>query len=68
MEQASEPNQKAVVKALLGARDAMLGIRYHMRQMGEAAGVPVGSFLFDWMLASYSSCHFYFIAPYRMCV
>ncbi|KAB1226370.1 putative phosphomevalonate kinase [Morella rubra] len=41
LEQASEPNQKAVVKALLGARDAMLGIRYHMRQMGEAAGVPV---------------------------
>lgn len=24
----------------------MLGIRYHMRQMGEAADVPVGSFLF----------------------
>lgn len=41
LEQASEPNQKAVVKALLGARDAMLGIRYHMRQMGEAAGVPI---------------------------
>ncbi|KAF5477841.1 hypothetical protein F2P56_004454 [Juglans regia] len=39
-EQASEPRKK-VVKALLGARDAMLGIRYHMRQMGEAAGVPI---------------------------
>jgi hypothetical protein len=25
----------------------MLGIRYHMRQMGEAADVPVGSFLFS---------------------
>jgi phosphomevalonate kinase len=46
LEQASEPTQEEVVKAMLGARDAMLGIRYHMRQMGEAAGVPVGSFLF----------------------
>nr|XP_023913649.1 phosphomevalonate kinase, peroxisomal [Quercus suber] len=41
LEQASEPKQDAVVKALLGARDAMLGIRYHMRLMGEAAGVPI---------------------------
>ncbi|XP_062146548.1 phosphomevalonate kinase, peroxisomal [Alnus glutinosa] len=41
LEQASEPTQEAVVKALLGARDAMLGIRYHMRQMGEAADVPI---------------------------
>ncbi|KAG2680400.1 hypothetical protein I3760_11G097600 [Carya illinoinensis] len=40
-EQASEPRKKEVVKALLGARDAMLGIRYHMRQMGEAADVPI---------------------------
>lgn len=44
MEQATEPTQEAVVKSLLGARDAMLGIRYHMRLMGEAAGVPVGYF------------------------
>ncbi|TXG61526.1 hypothetical protein EZV62_012889 [Acer yangbiense] len=41
MEQASEPIQEAVVKSLLGARDVMLGIRYHMCQMGEAAGVPI---------------------------
>ncbi|KAI9191500.1 hypothetical protein LWI28_009219 [Acer negundo] len=41
IEQASEPIQEAVVKSLLGARDVMLGIRYHMRQMGEAAGVPI---------------------------
>lgn len=41
MEQATEPTQEAVVKSLLGARDAMLGIRYHMRLMGEAAGVPI---------------------------
>uniref|UniRef100_A0A2N9IGV4 phosphomevalonate kinase n=1 Tax=Fagus sylvatica TaxID=28930 RepID=A0A2N9IGV4_FAGSY len=41
LEQASEPRQEAVVKALLGARDAMLRIRYHMRLMGEAAGVPI---------------------------
>ncbi|KAF8391857.1 hypothetical protein HHK36_022195 [Tetracentron sinense] len=30
-----------VLKALLGARDAVLEIRFHIRQMGEAAGVPV---------------------------
>lgn len=41
MEQATEPNQQAIVKALLGARDAMLEIRNHMRQMGEAAGIPI---------------------------
>lgn len=34
---------QAVVKALLGARDAMLAIRYQMRYMGEAAGIPVRS-------------------------
>lgn len=43
MEQTTEPSQEAVVKALLGAREAMLGIRHHMRQMGEAAGIPVHS-------------------------
>lgn len=42
MEQAAGPSQEAVVKSLLGARDAMIGIRHHLRQMGEAAGVPVG--------------------------
>uniref|UniRef100_A0A5B6ZFX2 phosphomevalonate kinase n=1 Tax=Davidia involucrata TaxID=16924 RepID=A0A5B6ZFX2_DAVIN len=41
MEQASEPSQAEIVKALLGARDAMLRIRCHMRQMGEAAGIPI---------------------------
>ena len=40
----SEPNQETVIKALLSAKDAMLRIRYHMRLMGEAAGVPVSSF------------------------
>ena len=44
IEQASEPNKEAVIKALLGAKEAMLGIIYHMRLMGEAAGVPVSSF------------------------
>lgn len=44
IEQASDPIKEAVIKALLGAKDAMLGIRYHMRLMGEAAGVPVSSF------------------------
>ncbi|QHO56980.1 putative phosphomevalonate kinase [Arachis hypogaea] len=41
IEQASEPNKEAVIKALLGAKEAMLGIRYHMCLMGEAAGVPI---------------------------
>ncbi|XP_054808953.1 phosphomevalonate kinase, peroxisomal isoform X1 [Prosopis cineraria] len=41
IDQASEPNKEAVIKALLGAKDAMLQIRYHMRTMGEAAGVPI---------------------------
>ncbi|KAK7317142.1 hypothetical protein RJT34_01120 [Clitoria ternatea] len=41
IEQASEPNKEAVIKALLGAKDAMLEIRHHMRLMGEAAGVPI---------------------------
>ncbi|KAL4558205.1 hypothetical protein LXL04_036403 [Taraxacum kok-saghyz] len=35
-----------IVKALLGARDVMLNIRSQMRQMGEAAGIPVSSFVF----------------------
>jgi hypothetical protein len=46
IEQSTEPSQEAVVKALLGARSAMVEIRNLMRQMGEAAGVPVGFFLF----------------------
>ena len=41
MEQATQQCQEAIAKALLGARDAMLEIRRHMREMGEAAGVPV---------------------------
>lgn len=40
-EQASDPNKEAVIKALLDAKEAMLGIRYLMRLMGEAAGVPI---------------------------
>ncbi|KAL6536362.1 hypothetical protein OROGR_012934 [Orobanche gracilis] len=36
-----EPNQTEVIKALLGARDAMLSIRCNMRKMGEAAGIPI---------------------------
>lgn len=41
IEQASDPNKEAVIKALLGSKEAMVGIRYHMRLMGEAAGVPI---------------------------
>ena len=49
IEQASEPNKEAIIKALLGAKEAMLGIRYRMSQMGEAAGVPVSSWT-NWAL------------------
>lgn len=41
LERANEPSQADIVKGLLGARDAMLGIRYYMRKMGEAAGIPI---------------------------
>ncbi|CAN4076318.1 unnamed protein product [Withania somnifera] len=41
LERANEPTQAEVVKELFGARDAMLRIRYHMRKMGEAAGIPI---------------------------
>ncbi|XP_010261591.1 PREDICTED: phosphomevalonate kinase [Nelumbo nucifera] len=41
MKQATEPYGEAVVKALIGARDAILEIRLQMRQMGEAAGIPI---------------------------
>nr|AMB15002.1 phosphomevalonate kinase [Tripterygium wilfordii] len=41
VELAKEPNQEAIIKALLGARGAMLDIRNYMRQMGEAAGIPI---------------------------
>ncbi|KAK4375196.1 hypothetical protein RND71_005873 [Anisodus tanguticus] len=41
VESANEPSQAENVKELLGARDAMLGIRYYTRKMGEAAGIPI---------------------------
>lgn len=41
LERANEPTQAEIVKELLGARDAMLRIRYQMRKMGEAAGIPI---------------------------
>ncbi|XP_024997030.1 phosphomevalonate kinase, peroxisomal [Cynara cardunculus var. scolymus] len=41
MEQASEAISLEIVKALFGARDAILNIRCHMRQMGQAAGIPI---------------------------
>ncbi|KAG6788584.1 hypothetical protein POTOM_004655 [Populus tomentosa] len=47
IEQATEPGQEVVFKALLGARSTMFEIRNHMRQMGEAAGVPVAA---EWLL------------------
>nr|AZB52793.1 phosphomevalonate kinase 1 [Centranthera grandiflora] len=34
-------NQIEVIRALLGARDAMQEIRTNMRKMGEAAGIPI---------------------------
>lgn len=45
---------QAILKALLGARDAMLEIRYHMRKMGEAAGIPVCSLSVPFL------CHMHF--------
>ncbi|XP_031391709.1 phosphomevalonate kinase, peroxisomal [Punica granatum] len=41
LELAKEPKDEAVVKALSGARRAMLSIRHYMWLMGEAAGVPI---------------------------
>ncbi|KAI3692188.1 hypothetical protein L6452_31999 [Arctium lappa] len=41
MEQASEAISLEIVKALFGAKDAILNIRCHMRQMGQAAGIPI---------------------------
>ncbi|XP_021905046.1 phosphomevalonate kinase, peroxisomal isoform X2 [Carica papaya] len=41
MQHATEPNKEAILRTLFGARDAMLRIRHHMRQMGESAGVPI---------------------------
>ncbi|KAK9076263.1 hypothetical protein SSX86_004596 [Deinandra increscens subsp. villosa] len=39
--QFSEESHIELVEALLGAREAMLKIWCHMRQMGEAAGIPI---------------------------
>lgn len=64
IEQASEPNKEAIVKALLGAKDAMLGIRYHMRMMGEAAGVPVSSST-NWILIFIVLCLYVIGFPYK---
>lgn len=61
MEQATEPSQQAVVKALLGARDAMLEIRNRMRQMGEAAGIPVCSFFHFFFLLNFGKMTFMFL-------
>ncbi|KAJ8560267.1 hypothetical protein K7X08_004325 [Anisodus acutangulus] len=41
VERANEPSQAEIVKELLGAQDAMLGIRYYTCKMGEAAGIPI---------------------------
>ncbi|XP_020256690.1 phosphomevalonate kinase, peroxisomal-like isoform X2 [Asparagus officinalis] len=41
MEQVADQHQKSVIKTLLEARDAFLEIRFHMQQMGNAAGVPI---------------------------
>ncbi|XP_022736387.1 phosphomevalonate kinase, peroxisomal-like isoform X2 [Durio zibethinus] len=41
MEGVAEPVKDELVKVLLKAREAMLGIRNHIRQMGQAAGIPI---------------------------
>ncbi|KAK4758603.1 hypothetical protein SAY87_019904 [Trapa incisa] len=40
-ELAKTSKEEAVIKALLGSREAMLSIRHYMRLMGEDAGVPI---------------------------
>lgn len=42
---ATEPINEAIIRELLGASEAMLRIRTLMRQMGEAASVPVSYLL-----------------------
>ncbi|XP_020084412.1 phosphomevalonate kinase, peroxisomal [Ananas comosus] len=41
LEQAVDQFGESIVKSLLGARNAFVEIRSHMRQMGNAAGVPI---------------------------
>ncbi|KAJ8468119.1 hypothetical protein OPV22_030671 [Ensete ventricosum] len=41
MQLVNDQYQELVVKSLLGARNAFLEIRLHMREMGKAAGVPI---------------------------
>lgn len=41
IEQASEAIRLEIVKTLIGARDAMLNIRFLMREMGKSAGIPI---------------------------
>ncbi|KAG9441558.1 hypothetical protein H6P81_017412 [Aristolochia fimbriata] len=41
MGQAADSCQESIVKSLLGAREAILEIRYYMQKMGKAAGVPI---------------------------
>lgn len=53
VEQTTKQSQEAIIKALLGARDAMLKIRHFMRLMGEAAGVPVYCSLLVQMIACF---------------
>lgn len=44
MQLVNDQYQEVVVKSLIGARNAFLEIRVHMREMGKAAGVPVSLF------------------------
>lgn len=44
MQLVNDQYQEFVVKSLIGARNAFLEIRLHMREMGKAAGVPVSLF------------------------
>ena len=66
MERTSEPTELEIVKELLGAGDAMLEIRCHMRLMGEVAGIPVGSLYYVYIctihvdILNYITCTFLF--------
>ncbi|KAI4370777.1 hypothetical protein MLD38_019087 [Melastoma candidum] len=40
-ELAKEPGEETLVRTLLKARDSMLEVRFHLRAMGVAAGIPI---------------------------
>lgn len=56
MELVTDQYQESVVKYLLGARHAFLEVRAYMKEMGNAAGVPVIFYSDVSILDLYFSC------------